>query len=288
MTSIRLATTPEDRRAVVAVAHAATQPADPPLWYAAGRLSSGLRARADWWLLEEDGRPVCSLLSYPLRFVVDGEAAPGFGVGSVTTIPEARKRGHASALCRHVIQAEAARGRACSLLYSAIPPLFYERMGYRVAPGWSWSAEDLCAVADSGPRAALVPLDPRVEQARLIAAWRRGHPGPRMLRDPEAWAENLALNPADLFFAVGSWGYARVGRWGQALDITELFCEDPDAAVRALCALAAEMGLASAGCWLAPCPVLEQHFTPKPRDRTLPMVLGLPPEGARFWSSDYF
>src|SRR5262245_29485947 len=113
--AIREAVSPEDRLAVTAVAHAATHPEQPLEYFQALRLTHARRALARWWLLLEDGRPACSLVCHPLTFSAEGRTAPGFGLGAVSTVPDARRRGHADVLCRHAIAAAEAEGRRAGL-----------------------------------------------------------------------------------------------------------------------------------------------------------------------------
>ncbi len=155
-------------------------------------------------------------------------------------------------------------------------------------PAWSHSCDP--AALPDGPRAALTPIAPGPQRARLIEAWAAGHPGLRLRRDEAGWEESLRINEPELFFAVGEAGYARVAADSGGFDILELFCEGQDDAIRAIAALAAAAGVARLETWLEPTPLIREHFTPGSRGKTQPMVMGADDalEGARFWGSDYF
>lgn len=289
MRRVRPAESAADRRAVIAVAHAANGVTEPLGTYTARRLKSPLRRRAGWWLLELDGRAVSSLLCYPLRFADGERVLSGYGFGSVATLPDQRGQGHATALVGEVARHAEAEDRPLGLLFSAIDPGFYERLGFRVLPAWSWRHADPASVAGSGARAELTPIDPRESLALLQRSYRRGHPGLHLLRDEAAWLSSLRIDPDSLFFSLGDRGYLRVVCDRESLEILELFCEDPDPVIRAAAALAAELGLGRIETWLPPTPLLTECFEPVSRARTLPMLRGeAPGDQARFWGSDYF
>ena len=294
MIVIREALTAADRLAVIAVSQAATRPAAPPEPYAALRLASARRALATWWLLEEDGRAVSSLVCHPLSLAGSGGVRPGYGLGAVATRPEAQRKGHAERLCRHVIATSEAEGRSVGLLYSAIPPAYYERMGFRCVEAWHHVCARPYDLSTSGPQATLLPLDPRRESARLAQLYEQ-HAGSalHLQRDAAGFGRSVSLNPADLFFGVGEplRGYVRVCWEPGWLEVSELVVADADVApvLRALAHLAYRHSCARLEGWFPPVPPLASHFTDRGRASTLPMVRGAdaaprPP----FWSSDYF
>lgn len=280
---IAKAETTEDRLRVAEVARLAFgREATPSLVHGAMRLRSALASRATAWLLVADGEPAASLLCYDLVLRRGEERRFAFGLGSVGTRPDLRRRGLATRLCREVAERHGGAG----LLFSAIEPAFYGRLGYVAVPAWHFRCERASALADSGPRARLTALDPRRDVARLSEAWHAAHDGWYLDRDPARWRETLEANPDDLWFAVDAGGYVRVELEKDVLAIVERCTPDPDGALRAVAALAGGRSLST---WLAPDPLLLAHFEDKGRAKTLPMVLGVDaPESARFSSADYF
>src|SRR5262245_40107535 len=118
---IRRAETTEDRLRVAEVARFAYgREAPPSVLHGATRLASPCCARATSWLLTVGGEPAASLLCYDLVLRRVEERRRTFGLGSVGTRPEFRRRGLASALCRAVAEGHGGAG----LLYSAIDPAF--------------------------------------------------------------------------------------------------------------------------------------------------------------------
>ena len=280
---ISRAETTEDRLRVAEVARFAYgREATPAVVHGAGRLASALASRATAWLLTADGEPAASLLCYDLVLRRGEERVRAFGLGSVGTRPELRRQGFASRLCREVAERHGGAG----LLFSAIEPAFYERLGYVAVPAWDFHCTRAEAVADSGPRAKLTPLDPRRDVGRLAAAWDAAHDGWYLDRDEAAWRATLEVNPDDVWFAVEAGGYLRVEFTKDVLAVIERCTPDPDGA---LCAVAALAGGRTIKTWLAPDPLLLALFEEKGRAKTRPMLLGVAdPDSARFSSADYF
>ncbi len=295
MRVIRQAESSADRLAVTAVAHAAMRPEQPREHFQALRLAHPLRAWATWWLLEEDGTPASSLVCYPLDFVrADGRAAGGYGLGAVATHPELRRRGLARALCERVIEDAEASGRTLGLLFSAIAPAYYERLGFRALAAWQHVAAQPAELAASGPRAALRPLDARREAVTLAALYERHHAGTlHLARGAERLLRTLAWNPSNAFYGIGDplEGYVRVRCEEQELDVLELIVPPHQRApvLRALAHVAASLSLGRLGGWFAPVPELGAHLRDEGRAKTLPMLRGEAAlEGAHVWSSEYF
>lgn len=245
---------------------------------------------ADWWLLDADGETVSCLLCYPLEFSLpDGTPISGFGLGAVSTLPSATKRGHAAWMCGEIGRQQAQAGRPVGLLYSGIPPSYYARLGYRVAAGWDWISSDLEAIAAMDP-APWTQADPRDERDALLGAYARHHRGVLSLRrDPALHDRTLRLNPRDTWHLCEG-GYVRLEVDGDDLEVVEMIVPpDRAPAVLAACAaMALERGLDCMRGWLEPSEFVETWFTPRSREKTLPMVLGTFPNPSRFWSSDYF
>jgi GNAT superfamily N-acetyltransferase len=292
---IREADDPAERLAVLALAHRATSASEPLSFYQARRLAVPRRASAQWWLLTVGGHPASTLLCYPLQFALGSERIAGYGLGAVATAPEHRRRGFASELCTEVARRAIAAGRPLGLLYSAIPPAFYERLGYREAPAWNAHCGQLAELRDSGEAAELRPLEARRSQPELEAVYRVAHRGLYLHRDTEAWSTSLACSPRDVFFGLGAplRGYARVSADpSAALEVLELVLRDPGESLpvlRALAALAFELGRKRITGWFPCREGLEAWFVDQGRGRTLPMVRGdVPLSGSQFWATDYF
>lgn len=252
------------------------------LVHGARRLRSPLCARANAWLCTVDGEAVASLLCYELTLRRGSERKRAFGLGGVGTHPLHRSRGHATRLCREVAERHGGAG----LLFSAIDPAFYERLGYVVVPAWELHCERARALADSGARAELTPLDPWREVDRLAASWDAAHDGWYVERDREEWRATLEKNPDNIWFAVEAGGYLRIVLEKDAMEIVECCTPDPDGAVRAAAALAEDKSITT---WLEPRGVLSEHFEDRGRATTRPMLLGVDePQGSRFSSADYF
>lgn len=294
MTRARIVTTSTDRLAALRVAHAATQPEQPFEAYAAIRFRVPRRREADWWLLEtDDGVPATSLMSYPLQFARGSVAYEGFGIGAVATHPEHRGRGCASELCAAVTQDAAERGRPLGLLFSAIPPGLYERLGFVVAPAYGWRATDLEALSRVNA-AMLTPVDGMREADTLAALYEAAHVGLHLHRNAEAFRRSCVRNAEDLFFTVGSpaRGYLRLYlEDADEVEIAEFVVPETDEreVLAAVFDLAVHMKRPSVVGWMPPTPAIEALFAPRPRSKTLPMVRGHDAlERAMFWSSDYF
>jgi len=294
----RIVTELEDLYAVDDLAQLGFQVAGPAWQNRARRLGSASRTSADRWLLEADGRPVAALLCYPLSFGLrDGSVAMGFGLGAVTTHPEARRRGFAAALCRRVAEHERERERLLGLLFSGIDPRYYGRLGYEACGAWDWDCARVAELAQSGESAALHPVDPRRERAALARLYQEHHAGMlHLARDAAAWERSLNVSPDDWWFLVGEpsapRGYARVKPHPKGLDLFELaLAEGQDEApvLRRLAAMTSELELEHLWTWTQSSEFVAQWFEDKSRARTLPMVLGADASGrSQFWPSDYF
>jgi GNAT superfamily N-acetyltransferase len=289
MVTVRIAEDVKSRCAVLAVAHAANRVTEPLPWYQAHRLCAPARARATWWLLEDDGEPVSSLVCYPLSLRhgglgMRGIPVGGYGLGAVATRPERQQRGHAARLCAAVMEANTGIG----LLFSAIPPAYYAKLGFRVLPVSEHACMDLGALIASAPRADLRPMDPRMELRALMDAYDRDQSGLHMLRDERGWRSSLEKNPEDRFFEVDG-GYLRVVVDDEGLDLVELVSTAPAEAWRAAASLAQLLGYDALTTWLTPPPELAELLQPRSRHRTQLMVAG-PSEitSATLSSADYF
>lgn len=294
MAQARPAESTADRRVAAAITHAANAAPQPLDVFVATRLRSPRRANATWWLLEDGGVAVASLVEYPLRFAAGDAVAAGYGLGAVGTAPSARKRGYATELCRQVVEAAEAAGRRVGLLYSAIPPAFYERLGFRVAPAWHHVCARPAELAASGPNLAWTPIDPRADAAALAALYTRRHAGALHLhRDAAEVVRSVELNPDDVFFGVGTplRGYVRLCVEAESVEVVEEVVPAPEraAALRAVGRLAVACKALTVEGWFDPCPTVADFFEDRGRATTRPMVRGFDDLArARFSSADYF
>ena len=294
MAVARRALSTEDRLASAEISHAVSAPPSHPLDLSqALRLRNPRRADATWWLLEDGGRPVSTLVCYPLDFAVDGSVVKGYGLGAVATLPDARKRGFASDLCRAAIAGAEAEGRSIGLLYSAIPPAYYERLGFRVVPAWRPSCTRPAELAASGPHAAWAPVDPRREATTLSALYESHHRGAHVYRDPARFLRNVELNPGDVYFGLGAplVGYVRLAIEDGTVEVVENAVPEADraAVLRSAARLAVGVGAKAVEGWFDPCPEVAPFFEDHGRAKTLPMLRGVADaRSARFHGADYF
>lgn len=292
--SIRPARGAEDVLAALFSAHAGRQGGLPRLADAARRLSGAYGVRSTWWVLEEQGRVVCCLRLYALDWRRGEETRRGYGLGGVATLPEARRRGHASALCAAACEAAEAEGAGVGLLYSAIPPAFYERIGFRVVPATSPRCERLVDLAASGPVAALTPIDPRKEAEALCRTFREVH-GHRwhLDRTPQVHLQSLAESHSQWFFRVdGEAGYVRLSFEDGEIDVSEWALRDPERAepvLRTVAKLGSEVGAKALTGWFDVPEGMRDWFSDAGRAKTLPMVRAEDDVTAPvLWSPDYF
>jgi GNAT superfamily N-acetyltransferase len=283
MLTARIAHDVPSRCAVMAVAHAANHVAEPLRWYQARRLSAPARTHATWWLLEEDGEPVSSLLCYPLPLRHEGNPVMGYGLGAVATHPAHQRRGHAARLCREVMEASTGPG----LLFSAIPPAYYAKLGFRMVPVSEHACLELQALS-AGPCATLRPMNPRLEMPTLLRAYDTQQSGLRLHRDEQGWLRTLLNNPDDRFFEVDG-GYLRVVADDEGLELVELVSTEPASVWRAAALLAQQIGCGALTTWLPPPEELLAHLEVRSRHKTQLMVAG-PPEitSVTLSGADYF
>lgn len=278
------ATSDADRTMVMRIAQPAYESTAPWEVYAAQRLASSLRRRATWWLAREGGEPVASLLCHHLTLARGEERVRAYGLGSVAVLPSHQRQGLGTRLCQLVADHEGCPG----LLFSAVPPRVYEGIGFRTLPAFEHHSRDLGALSRSGPPAALTPIDPLREQARLAEVWAEGQPGWRLARDEARWLASLDDNPDDLWFLCPG-GYVRLVIGDTALEVVELFSTDRAGVLRACAAIAAASKVASVTGWFAPDPFVTEHFEDRGRGTTLPMAHGIDDAASAWFSSaDYF
>lgn len=283
-----------DLLAGLEVRRAAYDPDAPALAYAARRMGRSRVARTDAWVLAHRGAVVSTLLRYLLTFSVHDRVLPGYGLGSVATRPEARGNGFATALLSAAIGSAERAGRTVGLLFSAIPPALYERLGFRTLPAWRQRCERLQDLADSGDALLLEAVNPRRETERLVRLYDAHHRGrPHLARDLARFRETVDDAHDDLFLTLpDGGGYLRVADDDASLPILEFVVLRPAdelPTLRAAARLALDLKRDALTGWLPPSPAVTEWFTPLSREKSLPMVRGAEPSDAwRIWSSDYF
>lgn len=95
-------------------------------------IANGKYKKGTWFALENDaGEIVSALICYKNAFGLQVGSA---GIGSVATLPSARKKGYADFLVRGIVGQLLQEGTARIFLYSDIPPAYYARMGFQALP----------------------------------------------------------------------------------------------------------------------------------------------------------
>lgn len=77
---------------------------------------------------------LASVKQYDFTAILDGAPVRVAGIGAVFTQPAVRGRGHARELIERLLERAAQDGFDLSLLFSAIRPEYYERLGFVVVP----------------------------------------------------------------------------------------------------------------------------------------------------------
>lgn len=293
---IRPAATHAERLDALAVRHRGR--AMPLAAYQANRLACPREHRATAWVVVDGGRVVSTLVVHPLTFALDDATFAGYGIGSVATLATHRRRGHASALCAAACGSAEQSGRRVGLLFSAIPPAFYERLGFAVSPASGQRCDRLRDLVADGAAADLVPVDPRAEAERLAETWRAFHGGTlHVARDAAALVRSADLGAGETWFAVGGdlrRGYVRLGRNEdtgtlELLEPVVLDAADESPVLRAVARMALDLGLPAVTGWMPPSEAVRAWCVETSRAETLSMLRGAPPHAAaRFWGSDHF
>ncbi len=147
-------------------------------------------------------RVVVSLATYPCTFQLEGDLVDGVAIGSVYTQDDFRGRGLASQLMKHIDELNANAGVRLSVLYSDIPPAFYERLGYIACPSWHGEA----TIEPNTPPASagwhLEEFDPRPSLADLETLFADDYASRRLwlTRSHAYWEFTLDYRKDDRFF----------------------------------------------------------------------------------------
>ncbi|MBI2606465.1 MAG: GNAT family N-acetyltransferase [Deltaproteobacteria bacterium] len=97
--------------------------------YLTGCRSSKKYAAGTWYVLEDgDGKPVSALITYELA-PINGKLV--IGIGSIATVPELRRKGHAGHLLWDTARLFFERnGTDVFFLHADISPAYYEKLGF--------------------------------------------------------------------------------------------------------------------------------------------------------------
>ena len=172
------------------------------------RLASVQHNRATWYVGCVDGRVVTSLGCFPLQFCIRGETQPGIAIGAVHTVSEFRGRGFAPQLIESVERDQRQQGVTMSLLYSDIPPKYYERLGYLVCPSWEAKIETASAFAaarellQSSPECGFEKVSRFKKRPTLATLYDNHHAAIEVsiARDAAYWEYLLAKQPDDEYY----------------------------------------------------------------------------------------
>lgn len=177
------------------------------------RLNSPQFQRSQRYVGVIGDRVVVSLAAYSCEFQLDGKLLEGTAIGSVYTHDDFRGHGYASQLLEHVDELHTKAGIHLSILYSEIPPAFYERLGYVKCPSWRGKA----TIAPSTPPPSagwhLEELDPRQSLAELELLYAEDFTSQPMwiIRSHAYWEFTLDYRKDDRFFWLLSGDKQRAG-----------------------------------------------------------------------------
>ena len=101
------------------------------LWNDVSR-TAWVRGHARFYVwLDDASRLASSIKLYRLRASLHGRPSRLGVLGAIFTPAAMRRRGHATAMVRHVLEREREEGSALALLFSDIGTRFYENFGFR-------------------------------------------------------------------------------------------------------------------------------------------------------------
>ncbi len=248
---------------------------------------------------------VVSLAAYTCQFQSGGDVLDGIAIGSVYTCEEHRGHGYASQLLAHVDQHYADAGAKLSVLYSDIPPAFYERHNYITCPSWLGQAEinpDNSPNAEGWQLKAFDPTDSLSTLERLYTDDQSTR-ALSIVRPRVYWEFTLRYRKDDQFYWLLDGdaqcrGYVRlaVGRDQELRIVDHALSPRSDAMERALYSsvkrLAAERGIGSVQAWIPNTPAARECFQVLPRDEEVTMLKALDkqflPTPAAIESGEFF
>ena len=254
--------------------------------YLARCKSSVRRGKAQCWVLTVDGVVASALGCLPLQFYVDGDIVDGFGIASVYTREDMRKRGFAEKLCQHVIADQRSNNVYIGLLFSDVNPGYYEKMGFTLLSQTSHDCRALTEFIHSGPRASLQPFEPTCEIEWLQSNYHSFHGQMEfaLARDEEYWKYSIQANSDYLFWGImhnnKRVGYVRVATADELWAICECVINTTENREELLCGahrqiafLAQQAQATWITSWQRPPKILQEHYTQRKRSKAWPMIM---------------
>jgi GNAT superfamily N-acetyltransferase len=103
-----------------------------------------------WLYCDAGGAALCSCETYRMASLMDGARGETWAVASVYTEPAVRRRGHARAMMKALVERARAAGAHASILFSDVGAPIYERSGYVAAPAFDLIFPPLAGDAAAG------------------------------------------------------------------------------------------------------------------------------------------
>ena len=265
--------------------------------------NSPQRNKAQCWVLTVDGRVVSSLGCLSLQFYSEEGVVDGFGLASVHTRTDMRKKGYAEKLCQHVIEYQKRNNAHIGLLFSDVSPQYYEKMGFSLLSQKSHDCKNVTELIQSGARSVLESINPRSEMDWLHTSYHRVHSRKALAlaRNEEYWKYSLTANSEHLFWAVvyqdERVGYVRVVKAEELWAIVEcvIVAEDRETVLsevyRQIAFLAQQDQVSWISSWQPPPKKIASYFTQRKRSKAWPMMMveSMPdPMSIPIYNSDYF
>ncbi len=235
-----------------------------------------------------DEQVVVSLAAYTCPFQMKGNLLDGVAIGSVYTRDDHRGHGYASQLLAYVDQHFADLGVKLSILYSDIPPAFYERLGYITCPSWLGKKELDPEEPSHETVWRLAAFDPSESLAKMEELYTAdsGHRALSIVRPHAYWEFTLRNRTDDQFHWLldgdgQCHGYVRLamGR-EQELRIVDhgllnRTSELEQALYSSVIRLAAQRSIRHVHTWLPNTPAAQACFEVQPRDEEITMIKAL-------------
>jgi len=268
------------------------------------------RNRAQCWVLRVDGVVVSSLGCHPLFFWHKGVQYPGFGIASVYTNVNYRKQGLAEQLCRTVMNREQSKGAQFGLLFSDVPPAYYQKMGFNLHSEHSYEYQDIEKLSRMRFEVTLQSFVPEEELSWLHNFYQEAHQEKvlSVARNEEYWSYSVQANSADQFCMILNKqnkriGYVRLLFIEERAILKECIVQNSDdtALISSVYSAVAELLFAKnirlLQTWQPPPSGLQGCFYASTRDHALPMIwkgeqiqdtAEMIASEANVYSSDYF
>ena len=244
------------------------------------------RRRARCWVLTLDDVVVSSLGCLPLHFHVDGNIIKGFGIASVHTRDDMRKRGFAHRLCMHLIEKQKQNHARVGLLFSDVRPSYYEKMGFTLLSQTSHDCRTLAGLIDSGRKAFLQSFEATSEIDWLQSSYDSFHAkkAVALARDEEYWKYSIQANSEYVFWSIMQnnqrVGYVRVATADELWAIVECVIHRVENQEELLCDvhrqiafLAQQEGISWITSWQQPPDAIQKYYTERKRSKAWPMLM---------------